>query len=223
MKHQIASAALLLIAFGPGLARASVIFSNVTGTGSSGAVVLGSSIPPSTDLAEGFTPATNYTMTDAQMLVGSEPGHASTFDVFLESNNGGVPGSVIEQIGFGLAATTEGLPGSLITANNFATPVTLVSGTEYWLVLIAAQANTEVVWVRSGSTSVPETYSFDGGPWSLPETDSLQFQIDGTPATAVPEPSTFAMFGGIGIALVYRIKRRHAKPCSNRSALSKKL
>ena len=110
MRLSIASAALLLIAFAPGLARASVVFSNVTGTGSSGAVVLGSSIPPSTDLAEGFTPAANYTMTDAQMLVGSAPGHASTFDVFLESNNGGVPGSVIEQIGFGLAATTQGYP-----------------------------------------------------------------------------------------------------------------
>ena len=123
---------------------------------------------------------------------------------------------MIEQIGFGLAATTQGLPGSVITANSFATPVTLVSGTEYWLVLMAHQPNTQILWVRSGSTSVPETFSFNGGStWPLVETDSLQFQIDGSPAAAMPEPPTFAMFGGIGIAaLVYRMKRSHASPAS---------
>jgi hypothetical protein len=209
MRLLIARAALLLIAFGPGLARASVVFSNVTGSGDVGATVNGGGTPNA--VAEAFTPGANYIMTDAQMLVEGNFGHALTFDVFLESNNAGAPGSVIEQIGFGSVAAALGYPGALETANSFATPVTLVSGTEYWLVLTPHQADSDISWVAMGSTSVPEWVSLDGGStWSLPGTDSLQFQIDGTPAAAVPEPSTFAMFGGIGIALVYRIKRRHA-------------
>jgi len=133
-------------------------------------------------------------------------GDIATFDVFLDSDSGGTPGSVIEQIGFGLSATAS-FPASLITANTIGTPITLTAGTPYWLVVSPHQADSRVTWAGGGSVETPRAISLDGGnTWPLVGTDALEFQIDGTPNAPVPEPSTYGLLGGIA-AFLFGLRR----------------
>jgi len=216
------SVLLLAGALAPLVLQADVVFTNVTNTAdvnNGSAVCGGTSLTPCpfviTGLidAEAFTPTANFTLTDAQVLVSKTSGSDPDFNVYLDSNTGGKPGSVIEQIGFGVAATAD-YPGSLITANSIATPITLTSGTEYWLVLRPADSGSFVGWSDGGSPSVPFAYSPDGGTDWNTATASDQFQIDGTPitATATPEPSSLplASLGVLGLLIAARraVKQR---------------
>jgi hypothetical protein len=216
MNSLLAKAALLSlsITLSPVLMKAGVVFSNVTGIGDAlhSSVFCGSSLCNNV-LAEEFTPSANYNMTDAQVQVKQNPGTDATFDVFLYSNNAGAPGSVIEQIGFALTATTPTFPGSLITANSLATPITLTSGTSYWLVLAGHEANSEISWVGEGSPAVPAAISLDGGnSWPFSSTHDGQFQIDGTlVASPTPEPSSVGEALAGMAALFYGIRRRQQK------------
>jgi hypothetical protein len=210
MNNLFVIAVLLPIVCAPMLLRADIVFSNVTGTGtvSNGAPICRSGAAgcpvPDSLYAEEFTPAANYTLTDAQVLVAAvgsiNPG---SFDLFLDSNSSGVPGSEIEQIGSGLTATTTS-PGSLITA--IATPITLVSGTPYWLVLAPATSDSILFWSNGGSPAVPDATS-GGVTWSALGTNTFQFQIDGNPISPVPEPSDFALLAGI-LTLFYGARWR---------------
>jgi hypothetical protein len=217
MNSLLVKALLLPIVVGPVSMRADVVFSNLTGTGPvtgssnvCGALASGCGNGGGVWDASGFTPAANYSLTDAQMLVAKSLVDAPyTFDVFLYSNNGGVPGSAIEQIGFGLTASAN-YPGSLITANTVSTPITLVSGTPYWLVLAPASAKSFITWSNAGSPEAPFAQSLDGGnTWGVNNDLTPQFQIDGTPVAAVPEPSSFLL---LGIAtLLCGIRQFHAR------------
>jgi hypothetical protein len=211
MNSLLVKAVLLPVVFGPVLMRADVVFSNVTGTGTVNNFtgVCGSGAPSCTPdgiwAAGEFTPAANYSLTDAQALVATGTSSTATFNVFLYSNKSGVPGSAIEQIGFGLTATTNP-PGSLITANTVNTPITLVSGTPYWLVLAPAAANSFINWANGGSPAAPFAVSGDGGStWGASGNVTDQFQIDGTP---VPEPSSFVLLGIATLlyALFFRLR-----------------
>jgi hypothetical protein len=211
MNNLFVKAVLLPIACAPMLLRADIVFSNVTGTGtvSTGAPICGiaSCSPNSTIAAEEFTPASKYILTGAQVLVDEVSGAPPSFDVFLDSNSSGVPGSEVEQIGSGLTATTA-YPGSFITAT--ATPITLVSGTPYWLVLAPATTSSLVNWMNGGSPAAPFENSSNGGlTWNPERTNTLQFQIDGNPVSAVPEPSSFAPLAGI-LTLLYGVRQRLA-------------
>jgi hypothetical protein len=205
----VSLAAMLVVA--AATAHADVVFSNVTSTSdvNNSTAVCGSKAPPCPNPvgglidAEAFTPSADFTMTDAQVLVivAVGAGGDSDFNVFLYSNASGVPGSLIEQIGFDVAATTT-FPGSMITANSIATPITLTSGTEYWLVLGPADSDSFVGWENGGSPSVPFAYSGDGGTSWGTDTAADQFEIDGTPVTAsVPEPSSLFLLTTVGLLL----------------------
>ncbi len=209
MNRLLVKAALLCMASGPALMKGAVVFSNVTGTGSvtSGSFVCnaGTGVSPcptgvgqSLFDAEQFTPTADYMMTGAQMLVSSnEP--VKTFDVFLYSNGAGQPGASIEQIGFDLSANSV-YPGSLVTANTIGTPITLLAGTPYWLVLAPHDTGSFVNWENGGSPTVPFASSLNSGAnWNVARYND-QFQIDGDPiqTNAVPEPSGYLLlFGGI--------------------------
>lgn len=190
--------------------NAAVVFSNITGTGSvnGGVGICGNNfamdcgLPPGVDYqAESFTPAATYMMSDAQVLVATETFGTSSFDVFVYSDSGGLPGSLIEQIGSGLSATTA-FPGSIITANSVSVPITLLSGTTYWLALGPYDSNSAVVWSNGGSPSVPHAFSDSAGAsWVSLGDDDLQFQIDGDPVTGVPEPTGLGWVGGVACLL----------------------
>ena len=67
--------------------------------------------PYSNWAAGDFTPKANYTLTNAQVIVSGLDSSDPTFNAFLYANstdprNPNVPGSAIEQIGFGRRAAT---------------------------------------------------------------------------------------------------------------------
>jgi len=122
-------------------------------------------------------------MTEAQVQTFANGGADSNFDAFLYSNSGGVPGTEIADLGSGTAPAYGGGP-NIITPGS---PIGLTSGIEYWLVLTPVDANSSLAWEDGGIASVPIANSRNGGAFS-PSTDNIQFEIDGTPLTATPEP-----------------------------------
>ena len=201
-------------------AQADVIFSNVTGPGpgyrgltacsqrSEGCSQDCSTAPFCFLLAAAaFTPTGDYVMTDAQLLLNNAflymQGPGSSFSVDLYSSLNGLPGSLIESIGSGL---TPYPPGSLV-ALDLPNPVSLTAGTQYWVVLMAG-SDGELYWLAGGSSSVPvaEWSNFPGYPVGLPPFTwkslgmaTPQFEIDGTPVTSVPEPSSLPQIVSVAI------------------------
>src|SRR5579871_5495217 len=89
--------------------KADVVFSNLTGVDIGGIVIcgptacgfVGSGIPQT--LAEQFTPSADYVLTDAIVGIDSSIGTDENVNVFIAADSSGLPGSFIEQIGFGVS------------------------------------------------------------------------------------------------------------------------
>jgi hypothetical protein len=88
-------------------AKADTIFTSIIGSGIGGPGVQGPSEPGGSEsLAEAFTPAAEYELTDVQVEVFQVLGFGSDpyFNVSLFSNASGVPGSLIDTLGTDLTA-----------------------------------------------------------------------------------------------------------------------
>jgi hypothetical protein len=203
---------LLAGALAPLALQAKVIFSNLSGTLPTGSLVITGNVqdpPDGAEAAEAFTPSGNFSMRGVEVVsVGNEP----YFDLFLYSDNSGEPGSEIEELGSGLGSALS--IDNLVTANSF-TPIQLTDGTQYWLVMTAFDPFTDGGWGTGGSSLVPGASSIDdGSTWTIASYDA-QFQIDGTPLTATPEPSTLPLTSaavlGLLIAARRAVKRRAVK------------
>lgn len=183
----IAAACCLVIA---GAQAQTVVFSNMSTIASNtGGQVNGANFGPQTFAAQ-FTATANLNVVDAKLVAVRLPSGGPTFDVWIAADASGSPGTFIEQIGFGLQATS--LSGSVVTASSIATPISLTSGTKYWLVVTPTNAQTSFLWGGAGSSSVPIAFNssatFNSG-WTV-TSDALQFQIDGAPAGGGPPPPT---------------------------------
>lgn len=121
-----------------------------------------------------------------------------------------MPGSEIEELGRDLTAPAR---AGLVAVNSFA-PIDLTDGTQYWLVMTPYDANSALLWIGGGSVFVPFTASLDdGASWDIPFQYFAQFQIDGTPIAATPEPVTLPLIsvGVLGLLLSSPAARRAAK------------
>lgn len=202
-------------------AHADVVSGNITGSCCSGGVKVAGSSNSFGYQAVGvaFTPGASYTMTDAIVYVyGDHDGNDPSFDVSLFSNAGGVPGTEIASLGTDLTAPPTNPPTYLTGggAVTIATPsITLTDGTEYWLVLTPYDGTSDIGWAVGGTTNVPAAYDNSGSTgsgWTVYGSDTLQFEIDGTPlATApTPEPASLALFltGILGLPAIQSVRRR---------------
>lgn len=188
-------------------AHADIVFSNITtlNTTTTGGFEIDGTGNPSDPgvpaiIAEQFTSAGNFALTDAEVVVGNlgailSNGASSIFDVSLYSDSGGLPGSLIEQIGFGVSASGS---GGEVTADSIATPIDLTAGTSYWLVLTPDATNTEIYWSGGTGSSVPTDFQENAEPvsgsWaSVGESTQGQMEIDGSPLSAVPEPGSVSL------------------------------
>jgi hypothetical protein len=129
-------------------------------------------------IAAEFQPSVTAAFNDAKLALSilTPPNQVS---VYLETDNSGSPGTIIEGPINVTGLTTL---GSVITANSALYPL-LQSGTNYWLVAYAANANTCAGWFDTltgpfTNTELNHTSSPTGGPWS-PIGDTPAFQIDG--------------------------------------------
>jgi len=168
-------------------------------------------------LAEQFTATGNFTFTDARLALGVPCALVgfctSSVGVFLETNSGGFPGTIIEQINF-TGVLAEAPAGSVVVFNSALNPV-LTAGTSYWLVAAALDSTTIVEWdfnstgdTASGGNAAFNTSGSLTGPWLSAALTRSAFEIDGTPIAPVPEPATLLLFGSGLIALGARDRRR---------------
>jgi hypothetical protein len=198
------TAVLVFVAASP--LKADTIFTNF---GSPGQTYESSAylLSPGFSLASPFVPSETATLTDAMLALSQFIGPVSPPTVYVESDSGGEPGTIIDTL------TTAGTLGSTPSILTYTCAICsqLVGGTEYFLV---AEATGAVGW--NGSNSDTGTYfsSFTSptGPWvAVTPTDTTlpAYEVDGTPASA-PEPSTLPMLA-IGLFVVAGVIKRNAK------------
>lgn len=173
-----------IVALAP--AQADTIFSNLSNqlTESNGQAICGSGCGETLSYAAAFTPSADYSMNEVQVLTAPSSGSTPDFNAYLYSNSSSAPGSVLATLANNETALARGSGPNVI---NLGSPIDLTSGTEYWLVLSPSVSDSLVAWWNGGPSLVPEAVSVNGGSFTA-FTDSLQFEIDGTPLTATPEP-----------------------------------
>ena len=205
------SSLLLVCALCPLALRADVIFDNLTSPIPLGFAVTGSAVPtpiggccqPSASAAESFTPAAAYSMTEAIVDVAGAVGYDSDFDLSLFSDNSGLPGTSIETLGTDLHNNF-----GEVTVDSFS-PISLNSGTTYWLVMTPHDSGSSLGWSFGGSSSAPAaTSNYEATTWNSQGNQTAQFEIEGTlnapppPPVTTPEPSPLPLLAAAGVMLL---------------------
>ena len=184
----------------PDVCRADVIISDLGGIYGSGYFV-GSS-GENKSVASAFTMTSSYSLTDAQLVLQTIDSNVS---LALYSNSSGLPGSLLAT--FNNPTFTTGNTAPVMTYDfKLTTPYVLQAGTTYWIDLASTSApggtSEGALWLLSGSSlsgsgatdagfardtvNNPPT-NFEGKP------STLAYELDGTPASATPAPSTLTM------------------------------
>lgn len=152
-------------------------------------------------LASPFSVSTTANLTDALLGLGNFAGNNNPVTLYVESNAGGVPGSILTtltQVGTIPPFQTNSL--TMFTSGGF----TLTAGTMYWLVAQETDPGTEQAWnFAFNDTSNNDAFNQLGsatGPWSQFFGTDVAFQINGT--TSVPESgSSFLLLGASLLAV----------------------
>lgn len=193
-------------------AHADVVFTNISGPNGGGGTVCGpASQCPLESLAEEFTPTGNYQVTSVEVVVGpSGTGNSDYFDASIYSNSSGLPGT---SLGTSLAQSGASA-GSVGITSGGVVGVDLTANTSYWLVLSPYSTNTQVYWSNGTGTAVPETYN-PGSGWRTPGDVPGQFEIDGTPISAAPEPNQIGVLTlllAVGLVVIRKRIRSSSRP-----------
>jgi len=158
-------------------------------------------------LALPFSPNATENMVDAVLPLGNYAGNNNPINLYLESDNGGVPGSVLATLTQQGTIQPFSSGGSLITftCNGCGT---VNSGTTYWIVGKETDPNTEQAWMFSyldqqGPLAFNQVGS-ENGPWNQFTGTISGMRIDG----AVPEPGTLVMLGSGIVAAAAGLRRK---------------
>jgi hypothetical protein len=190
-------------------AWADVIYSNF-GPGNS--YISGSAWGIATNYAfgESFTPGANYDFADAQLAMSGDGTNPQVY-LYLESDNGGQPGSILDAMA--QQFTMVPLPGSSVDTFYCTSCPTLSAGTTYWIVASTENGQTALWNMNSTGTSAFAT-SYSGspnGPWYVATRVGGALEVDGTPLTSsTPEPGSLALLatGVAGLGFLLRRKRQ---------------
>jgi hypothetical protein len=200
-----------------------VLFSNL-GPGSSYDPNVGYSVGPVTSTrswveAESFTPSMDLRFADAQLpLSAYTPGIFT--NLYLESDNSGTPGSILDTLLQQSPITTSN-SGSIVSFDCASCP-TLSAGTTYWIV--AGLGNGNVTWFgnNTGDTGGFGRFEFAAfgsldGPW-VPSAPGIYIsttpalEVDGSALTPTPEPGSLPALGTLiaGLASAVHLRRTRA-------------
>jgi hypothetical protein len=168
---------------------ANIVFTNLTGpnfhkyNNTTGYFVDGSNFLNQV-IAHGFTPSSTVTFSDVIIPMGVDTdsggqNNAGTINVYLESDAGGVPGSIIEgplTRCQGISNFNDGFGGNFVEFDCVTCTTTLNAGTTYWIVAQQSNPAVQLTWdeVR-GLTDATSPFAFNetgnpSGDWSVVRT-----------------------------------------------------
>jgi hypothetical protein len=158
-------------------------------------------------IAMPFTPNATANMADAVLALGNYAGGNNPVSLYLESDNGGMPGNVLATLTQQGTIPPFSSGGGLVQFNCNGCG-TVNSGTQYWLVAVETDPNTEQAWMWAYQDQTG-TFAFDQngsnqGPWNLYDAQLGGFRVD----SAVPEPGTLVMLGSGIVAAAAGLRRK---------------
>jgi len=159
---------------------------------------------PNEVVGEPFTTTTSIQFADAQLalLSPNQTFNGTTADVYLESDSGGNPGSILDTL-----VEQSPISNGIVTFDCSLCP-TLSAATTYWIV--AAEGNGHTFWFFNNTGAIVAALSAsDTGPWSDNTAyASGAFEVDGS-VSQVPEPSSLALLCTVaaGMGFAARCKR----------------
>ena len=161
-------------------------------------------------VADQFTLGTGANVMNAMLALGNYAGGNNPLNLYIESNNGGMPGSILAQltqVGT-ILPWGNGNGGGLVNFTCSGAACTLGPGS-YWLVALEPDANTQQLWDynyqdAAGNVAFNENGSATG-PWISGLFNEHAFEIDGVP---LPEPNILLILipGLLGAAYGLRSK-----------------
>jgi hypothetical protein len=158
-----------------------------------------------------FTLGSGATVADAILALGNFQGNNNPVTVYIESNNGGVPGSILATLTQSgtILPWGNGNGGGLVTFNCSGATCTLGAGS-YWLVALEQDPNTQQAWDfayqdQLGNIAFNESGSATG-PWTSSFDVENAFQINGE--VPVPEPATLLVLIPGLLAAGYGLSRK---------------
>jgi hypothetical protein len=187
----------------PGIAAAGTVYTNLAPTDPpftccGGWVISGpdSLIPflPLEQPAFAFQSAGNFQFTELDLAVGWMAG-TNRINVELTADSGNVPGPILE------SWIVDDLPSVLVccsaesltyAAGSSAGAIYLTAGSQYWVVVRPAAADTVAAWAQNniGVAGLAAGNNGSGFLFSAPETSIGAFAVQGTPT---PEPATWQL------------------------------
>lgn len=160
---------------------------------------------PNEVVGEAFTTTTSIQFADAQlaMLSNGQTGSGTTADVYLESNSGGNPGSIVDTL-----VEQSPISSGIVSFDCSLCP-TLSAATTYWIV--TAPGNGQTFWFNNNTGAIGAALSAsDTGPWSDDTTHaSGAFEVDGT-VSPVPEPSSLTLLCTVAAGMGFAVRRKRA-------------